>query len=234
MKTVSIGDVHGRLVLPTVQEISGKYDKIIFIGDYVDSFTEADLSISVNLFDIIEFKKANPDKVVLLLGNHDLQYMFGYDRHGCSGYRPQMKETLYSIFKDNKDLFQMSYQIEDTIWTHAGVHEGWYKQRFIKFVKDYPDLTLSQQLNLAFSKFNYESLFDVGHSRGGWYNVGGPFWCDANELKSSPIRRYNQIVGHTHMKYIQRMNIHNKEIAFIDVLEDSDFIKEDLFYYKEF
>ena len=234
MKTVSIGDTHGRFVLDTVKEISDDYDKIIFVGDYVDSFTEADLSISTNLYDIIEFKKENPDKVVLLWGNHDIQYLLGYAKYGCTGYRPQMKDALFELFNINRSLFQMAYQINDTLWTHAGVHKGWYEYRFLPFIKKNEKelLNISEQLNFAFEQ-NYHSLFDVGYSRGGENNVGGPFWCDANELKSSPLRGYNQIVGHTRMKYIQRMNLHNKEIVFIDVLEDNDFIKDNLFYYKK-
>jgi hypothetical protein len=232
MKTVSIGDSHGLTVLDTILEIIDQHDKFIFVGDYVDSFEVDDLSISKNLYDLIELKKKYADKVVLLFGNHDVQYLLGYDRHGCSGYRPKMKDTLYDVFSKNRDLFQMAYQIDDTIWTHAGVHEGWYRYRFTKFIDLYPDLTLSQQLNLAFNQL-YEPLFDVGYRRGGNHDVGGPFWCDMSELKSSPIRGYNQIVGHTKVNYIQKMNLHNKEIVFIDVLESRDIVDESLFYYKE-
>ena len=74
MKTITIGDIHGR---SDWQEIDpANYDKIIFVGDYVDSFTVSDIDIITNLLNIIQFKKDNMNKVVLLLGNHDLQYLF--------------------------------------------------------------------------------------------------------------------------------------------------------------
>jgi len=236
MKTISIGDTHGLDVLTTINNIVYKYDKVIFVGDYVDSFYIDDVVIRQNLLDIIEFKRANPDKVVLLLGNHDVQYLLGYAKHGCSGYRPSMTYYLHSIFKDNIKLFQLAYQIKDTIWTHAGIHEGWYRFRFKPFTEEFPELTLAEQLNIAFSR-EYDAIFDVGYRRGGMYDIGGPLWCDANELKSSPVRGYNQIVGHTHIDYIQKMNLHNKELTFIDVLphrENTEVeLAETLFYYTE-
>ena len=50
------------------------YDKVVFLGDYVDSFTISNIASYENLKDIIRLKKRDPNKVVLLLGNHDIQY----------------------------------------------------------------------------------------------------------------------------------------------------------------
>jgi len=236
MKTISIGDLHGQRVTEIIYDILEKYDKIIFMGDYVDSFTGKDIEIYTNLDSLIELKQKYPEKIILLWGNHDVQYLLGYNKHGCTGYRPSMQTMLYDIFSKHKDLFQLSYQIDNTIWSHAGIHEGWYKYRFNMFTNHYPDLTVSEQLNLAF-KEEIESLFDVGYIRGGIRDVGGPLWCDIRELKSSPIRKYNQIVGHNHMKLTQIFYIKNVELVFIDSLpyDDKDaIIKESNFYCKEF
>ena len=51
-----------------------QYDQIVFVGDYVDSYDLSNVLILDNLKKILLFKKALPDKVVLLLGNHDIQY----------------------------------------------------------------------------------------------------------------------------------------------------------------
>ena len=73
MRYITIGDIHGR---DDWQAINIRnYDKIIFIGDYVDSFEKSDFAILENLKKIISLKKRHPDKVVLLLGNHDVQYL---------------------------------------------------------------------------------------------------------------------------------------------------------------
>jgi hypothetical protein len=53
-----------------------------------------DLTIDRNLQDIIALKKACPEKVLLLLGNHDVQYMF-YPHFRSSGFRDrQIKEKF--------------------------------------------------------------------------------------------------------------------------------------------
>ena len=90
MEVLSIGDTHGNNVLERVKELVPKYDKIIFVGDYVDSFTLDNITINKNLIDLIEFKKENLDKVILLLGNHDLHYLYDEMIHRCTGYRPEV------------------------------------------------------------------------------------------------------------------------------------------------
>ena len=93
-------------------------DKIVFVGDYVDSFTITNVVIKKNLEDIVWFKKMLPDKVILLWGNHDVQYFI--PNQICSGYRPEAKYDLEDIFRENRDLFQMAYHNGDYLWTHAG------------------------------------------------------------------------------------------------------------------
>ena len=70
-----------------------KFDKIIFLGDYEDSFDKSNVEILENLKDIIQFAKAYSNLVVLLLGNHDIQYIVK-DKI-CSGYRGEMYHDLY-------------------------------------------------------------------------------------------------------------------------------------------
>lgn len=234
MKILSIGDTHGHFVLDEIKEIMNDYDKIIFVGDYVDSFELNNITINGNLHDLISFKQQNMDLVVLLLGNHDIQYLFNNNRHRCSGYRSEIRFDLYDMFYKNKELFQMSYQIDNYLWTHAGVHTTWYNQRFNEFRKQYGMEAISDQLNTAFELYE-ESLFDVGLSRGGWNKVGGPFWCDKDELKSKPLENYHQIVGHTHVNDITTISINqNTSVTFIDTIEryinKHWFISKDAFY----
>jgi hypothetical protein len=210
MNTISIGDIHGHDSWKVIDP--NKYDKIIFVGDYVDSFDISDDKILNNLLDIIQFKKSYSEKVILLFGNHDIQYLFNYSKYGCSGFRPQMYEKLHNVFNQNKSLFSVAYQIENTLWTHAGVHQGWYKQRYKQDIS-------SGSLNVSFINGD-QALFDVGYRRGGYYDVGGIFWCDKTELIGSPYRNLHQIVGHTHIDHITKIYKHNKEIVFIDVLNN--------------
>ena len=139
MNIVSIGDIHGKTdwkspVLghdPSTNTGSkttiDDYDLVIFQGDYVDDFTVESSVMKHNLIEIIELKKKYPDKVILLFGNHDLQYFSNDYIHRCSGYRPEMMHDFGDLFRKNEELFQATYQHKNYLWTHAGVHTGWYK-----------------------------------------------------------------------------------------------------------
>lgn len=65
-----IGDIHGRSIWKDIIEKENP-DKIIFLGDYVS--THENISAKQQLFnleDILNYKRENSDKVILLRGNH--------------------------------------------------------------------------------------------------------------------------------------------------------------------
>ena len=66
MKHLIVGDLHGKDCWKSID--IDKYERVVFLGDYVDSFTLPDLVIDQNLQDIIVLKKAYSNKIVLLLG----------------------------------------------------------------------------------------------------------------------------------------------------------------------
>ena len=220
MKTISVGDTHGTNHWQSIAV--DNYDKIIFVGDYVDSFTISNLDIKDNLLNIIELKKSYPDKVVLLLGNHDLQYMFKGFEHRCSGYRPEASIDLYQIFSENKELFQVAFQIDKHIWSHAGFHKGWISQRFKEHFDGINTLADVVNERFNFHKSDTEVLFDVGFLRGGNDFVGGPFWLDARNLIKKPVAGLHQIVGHTRRDVIDTYRMGEvTSVTFIDVQEDT-------------
>ena len=83
MRTLVLGDIHGH---DSWKSIVNKedYDEVVFLGDYVDSFTLNAEVISKNLLDIIKFKEKMGDKCHLCYGNHDHSYYYG---ERCSGYK---------------------------------------------------------------------------------------------------------------------------------------------------
>lgn len=72
MKIVVLGDIHGRLIWSDIIEKENP-DKVIFLGDYISTHEDisAEQQLS-NLEDILNYKEENPDKVVLLRGNHKI------------------------------------------------------------------------------------------------------------------------------------------------------------------
>jgi len=246
-----IGDLHGKdiwknfadinMLLKADKEAAGygafepDYDYYVFLGDYVDAFDKDNMTIRTNLMNVINFKKLYPDNVILLWGNHDIQYYLdqpwirGVNKHTCTGYRPDMHFDLYEIFNTNKDLFQLAFQIDNYLFTHAGVHKGWYRKFKIKFDElliktkliglDYDPKNLADKLNIAFDQ-RLDCIFDVGHMRGGYKNVGGPLWLDKKLGFKKPLKNFHQIVGHTAIKDVDKNIIDdNTTITYIDILE---------------
>jgi predicted MPP superfamily phosphohydrolase len=233
LRTLSIGDIHGlnvwkKAVFGEIYNIDD-FDKVIFVGDYVDSFNITPIEQIHNLRQIIELKKKYPEKVVLLIGNHCIQYMF-FPKYRCSGFQAANYMDYYKLYNDNRELFQLSYQIQNTLWSHAGIHKGWYNQN-IKKIHDKSENTISEIINRDFW-MQKPWIYQVGFIRGGASSVGGPLWLDRRMLWKKPLVGYHQIVGHTRISGggIKDYQLGSEtRVTCIDVLEDGNpefFIKE--------
>jgi len=261
IKTLTIGDIHGRSNWKVITHgsymeyniwdkavIAGanaiaevwsdmpfmKYDKIIFVGDYVDSFTATDVTIKYNLLEILNFKKLMGDKVVLLLGNHDVQYIVSDQI--CSGYRSQMRPDLSMIFNENLHLFTMAYQLEGEgksyLWTHAGVTSGWLRElekalnnpnhRFYDIIKERNLEKIADKINLAW-EMRFDVLYNVDAHSGGWQSWAGPLWVRPPMLNEHYLENITQIIGHTPQSDIFSIMLdENAAHHFVDVTEFCD------------
>jgi 3',5'-cyclic AMP phosphodiesterase CpdA len=224
MKHVIIGDLHGKDVWRQVE--IAKYDKVVFLGDYVDDFLFPDLVIDRNLQDIITLKKKYPEKVILLLGNHDVQYMF-YPHFRCSGFRDSMKRPLGALFNLNYDLFQVAYQCGNCLFTHAGLSNAWYLE-FIRLprwkIKDRQE-SLADILNYTNGTSHRDLLHCAGYARGG-VGYGGITWADKSETETDCLIGYHQIVGHTPVKYVEQISFGDTSITYLDVLDSITYFHE--------
>lgn len=240
MKILTIGDIHGRNIWKTFADINWllnagpdaagfgpfepEYDKYVFLGDYCDAFDKDNKTITENLLEIIRFKTLYPNNVILLWGNHDVEYFLDKPwlpkKTAISGFRPEMHYDLYEIFDNNKHLFQLAYQIDNHIFVHGGIHFGWYHHVFTKAKKDkgWDELTVADQINEAFNH-RIDCIFDVDHYRGGYKKVGGPLWCSKQLLDNKPLKNIHQYVGHNVTDDFEKHVINdNTSITFCDVL----------------
>lgn len=141
MKTLVLGDIHGRLIWMDIIDKENP-DKVIFLGDYVS--THEDISAEQqcsNLEDILNYKEENPNKVILLRGNHDMQHL-GYSWARCSGLDRKVENWMTGIKQRFLGLTQWIYVQDNVVFSHAGVTEEWFKnvQRNDKFVKTLEDI----------------------------------------------------------------------------------------------
>lgn len=222
-KFIAVGDIHGRDVWKKIN--INKYEKIIFAGDYVDG-PLSDGEVIKNLQEIIQLKRDNEDKVILLAGNHDIQYMF-WDvtvPFQCSGYRPNIQHILTALFNEIPEYFQAAYQIDNFLFTHAGITNGWYnycKEIIEEYQNKFKTKTLADTLNLIFRSKDMRILHLVSYhgNRGGWSSYGGITWADRTETINDPLDGYHQIVGHTPRRTIEtHWKSEVTKITYIDVL----------------
>jgi hypothetical protein len=221
MKIITIGDIHGHDEWKSVDHRS--YDRIIFLGDYLDSFVMTDNEILENFKAIIEFRLTWPDKVVLLLGNHETSYISS--RFRCTGFRPAMAVILGKLLFRHFDIFRIAWQHENYLWTHAGIHQDYYDRKISGKVLETDD-TLSGTLQRLYED-GYTPIFEVGYERGGRFgNRGGPLWVDKSRLRENPLRGYHQIVGHNPVKTIEQYRPYhddpNTTVTFCDCIERGD------------
>ena len=217
-----IGDIHGRDCWKEFVK-DASIDKWVFVGDYCDSKDLTDYDIYSNLSEIIAFKQENQERVILLLGNHDLPYLYeDFDDYACSGFRFDMWEELNCLFTVNRALFDYAFQYGELLCTHAGVDQVWFTESFKGSLSE----NIANQLNHPKSKKQTNALHQVGKARRGRHNTGGIFWCDKSEL-NHPLFGLRQIIGHTKVNEVEYhlFLAERAELIYIDCLtKKSDFL----------
>jgi predicted MPP superfamily phosphohydrolase len=227
-KTLVLGDTHGRSnwKLAIHQE---QPDRIIFIGDYFDSFEFSGVEQIDNFKQIIQYKENNPQvEVVLLIGNHDHHYFPEIGYTGTSGYQAGVGHSITQVIDENRHHLQIAYGFENYLFTHAGVSPVFMDQVFGE--NDWSIENVVVDLN---ELFRYKPMaFEFnGFDAYGDNTTQTPIWIrprslmSANKKHKKSLRKdYIQIVGHTGMK---RIDIDGSDkftggrYYFIDTMETS-------------
>ena len=222
MTILTISDLHGRTAWREAD--LSPYDQVIFLGDYTDSYVVDDETIYTNLHDIIQLKRKSPTKVVLLIGNHDAQYLhFPYYR--CSGFRAWAQPALSNLFAKYEPLFQVAHQQGAYLFTHAGVTNRWLIHAQTKSGNHAGPVTPDDDLANLLNDLHRQPLpvrnllFEVGPKRGGYDAHSGPVWADRSETKNDYLTGFHQIVGHTPVDDFTTVRGVSGSITYTDVLE---------------
>ena len=216
-----IGDIHGRnswRQLVCTDMIN------IFLGDYLDPYDrdnlQADSTEYDNLQDIIRFKQQHPE-TILLLGNHDLHYL--WDEH-YSRYNDEHAERYAQLIREHLHLFQAAYAIGDRVLvTHAGVTRPWLQLAGISHQQSVSQLAeaICRCMSDEESRhlFSVESTFHPDDSCG-ISPTASPIWVrphtllDYGALTNHHGDTIYQVVGHTQIGQIMQFD----SCVFVDCL----------------
>ena len=230
-KILILPDVHGRQFWKDAcLNHKDEFEKIIFLGDYVSPYPYEEISNkkAIDVFEeVLKFKKENPDKVVLLMGNHDFSYINSSICECRTDFTNWNK--LNGLFTDNMRMFDLAWETKvgdkRFFFSHSGVRKGWFekwiKDKLFKWDGDElpPADYFNNLLHAAYDdgrNFDARSTHDFEYAIGvyslfrGWdgWDDGSMVWADIREyargmdegkLKSD----YNDVVfvcGHTQLE----------------------------------
>ena len=246
-----IPDVHGRQFWkqPVMEVLENTNAKIVFLGDYLDVYPKEFeemygfksnvyiqenydkiyqlLDDTVEMFgEIIELKKKYPERITLLVGNHDCGYAVG--TKVCEVRRDKRNaHKICKLFDDNRELFKLADEarIADKhfIFSHAGINKTYADRCFGEEANEDTVVTL---FNDAWRENNYgimDSLGEYSFYRGwGGGDYGSLVWADAREwfqkqhMSDVKNEAYGYaVVGHTHLS----RPVFMENMAFIDTCE---------------
>lgn len=197
MKIVIIPDIHGReFWKEAFKNAINNNIEVVFLGDYLDVYPNEKISpdSAVENFKLIlEVKNKFPDKVTLLLGNHDCSYIYPKVCECRKDYKNS--NIISNLFKDNINLFKLVYSISSDnktyLFSHAGIHKDWL-DKYNKSIDDLLNIDLKEDLT--------ELLSDVSYYRGGYSEFGSCVWADLREWSMYDGPEY-QIFGHTQLQH---------------------------------
>lgn len=238
MKVLVIGDIHGRKFWrEAINNNVDKVDKVVFLGDYLDPYhNEIDdnpKSMECKYFndyenllkmleEIFSLKKTNPNKYILLTGNHTDSYI--WENFSLASRTDFKNWKLYhNFFLENLNLFNFVWIENDVIFSHAGISEKWANEFLYNYMKYDDEAELQNNSAILetaivlrdtplenFNNFYIKAISCISRYRGGDYFNGSCEWADLREhidIEKSINRiipkgedEIYQVFGHTQIR----------------------------------
>ncbi len=214
MKIIAIGDIHGRNLWKSIVQTQ-VFDRVVFIGDYFDSFDIGATEQMDNFREIVAFQKANPTKVTLLIGNHDFHYLPAAMQvnETYTGFQDKYAFQISNLILEHLEQFNMCYQLENYLFTHAGVTHTWLNNA--GYDKQAIDVFINELFQYQPGKFFFNGSNPYGDNV-----TQSPIWVRPASLKKNAYKyeTVKQVVGHT---TVTRLEISKDRFFFIDTLGTS-------------
>jgi UDP-2,3-diacylglucosamine pyrophosphatase LpxH len=232
MKTVIIGDVHGRDQWKQIVAQESDADRFVFLGDYFDSFDISSVEQMHNFKEIVEFKENIGEEVIMLIGNHDYHYFPEINDSSTSGYQTKMALVIKQLIGENRKHLQVAHRIGEFVFSHAGISSEWLDDT----VTDWTEQNMVDKINELFKytplSLDYRSfkMFSAtewsGASGYGNETYQGPMWIRPKALmsanKDTLRKKIIQVVGHTYQNEIDKEGkATGGRYYFVDVQETS-------------
>ncbi|WP_296383327.1 metallophosphoesterase family protein [Winogradskyella sp.] len=232
MRTLAIGDIHGGLralvQLMETAEVSAK-DKLIFVGDYVDGWSESAQVIQY----LIELSKTN--ECIFIKGNHDVwcEQWLAAGIENRVWFNHGGKETIesYRSFSKEEKLKHLDFfeamplyhvDVEKRLFVHAGFTSMHGVEKEYDKVAFYFDRTLwemaltmdkriEKDSKIYPNRLKHYSEIYIGHT---------PTINFGKDKPMNAINVWNVDTGAAFTGKLSAIDINTKEIFQSDVLKD--------------
>ena len=181
-KYLLVGDIHGDAAI--VHRAAQRPEPLIFLGDFLDSFTFSPGQQHLALQAAIQLKEQGRARIIL--GNHEVSYLNPNER--CSGWNA-LTQALVVPHREAMLRFEPFIWFEKyrVLVTHAGVSQFWWERHGAADI----EMVLQKAFRDGDSWFHC-----AGKARGGPAAFGGPLWLDW-QREFQPIPGIRQVVGHS-------------------------------------
>lgn len=219
MKALFVGDVHNHTyIFDDVKRLDKdhNFDRIIFLGDYVDDWNTTNHESLETLKMVFELKSGNPDKYTFCIGNHELSYL-GFP---CSGHQHELDEIVRLELVQNIDKIDLCTKIDLDGTTYMCSHAGFTNNYICNVLDTYGEYeeVLKQLQENKLNSLQYLKYCSRG--RGGYDPYSSFVWADKYELMESAdfekLLIPYQIVGHSPVETVKGIKGETFNLYFID------------------
>ncbi len=184
-KIMVAGDTHGDVIIAkqiVKKFFDEKYDYLVFLGDYVDRAPPDISSSLLNINFLLEAKIAHPDKIYLLKGNHETNYVIPCYPHDFEYEAGQLYKKYVEIFME----MPLAAILNNVFAAHGGfpIKKSVYKidKNDIETIEEitWSDVAISPVYRGAGNKFGKKELNEFldkikakAFIRGHDYNMNG-------------------------------------------------------------
>ena len=239
-----IGDVHGRDVWQKIDFTP--YDYVVFMGDYFDPYMyTVSYEDRLTVFeDIVNLKGKEPNKYVLLFGNHDYHYLVDdpnqkYSRYDVTFAEQYPIQEMFQVGLEAGTL-QMAWRVPGLpiLFTHAGLSVTWYNRWVLgrMFQRSAPEDMYNfideNDLDSVVEKINSLPLevfqfMDTKYDVYGFDPIQGPLWWRTEKRYGGGFQKEEipegifQVNGHTQQYDLLK----GPRVTLVDILGQGKYVE---------
>lgn len=223
MKVAVIGDIHGTTKFlecyKNIQETNPDVDKIIVLGDWFDPYLDIDIDIMIERYN--EFVKIwkSDSRIISILGNHDIAgYIIQNDYTKRTIRYGKGRQRITDAIEQNLSESYLTYKIGDYIFSHAGVSQDWLNDIDIYDGYNYVnDIMNCKKGWTADELSDICTFYPYDWSGDGTNKYQSCVWIRPQALYSCAIEGYHQVVAHTRVEQIIKIQLLNgKDLWLVD------------------